>query len=57
MGGAELQMSRIRAGVSWYNNHDILVDEVHFSKGGKIQISPKLDLYCTNQDEILNQRP
>ena len=60
MGGAELQMSRIRAGViryKMYNNHDVLLDIVHFPEGGKMQIFPKLDLICTNQDQIRNQRP
>ena len=40
MGGAELQMSKIRAGViryKVYNHHDILVDEVHFPECGKMQ--------------------
>ena len=40
MGGAELQMSRFRAGViiryKVYKDHDDLVDEVHFPKGGKM---------------------
>ena len=61
MGGAELQMSRFRAGViryKVYKDHDVLlVDEVHFPKGGKMQISPNLDFSCTNQDQIRNQRP
>ena len=60
MGGAELQMSWIRAGViryKMYNNHDVLVDIVHFPEGNKMQISPKLDFSCTNQDQIRNQRP
>ena len=37
------------------HKHDVLVDEVHFP-GVKMQISPKLDLYCTNQYKIRNQR-
>ena len=59
MGGAELKMSRFRAGViryKVYKDHDVLVDEVHFPKGGKMQISPNLDFICTNQDQIRNQR-
>ena len=60
MGGAELQMSRIRAGViryKVYKDHDVVVDEEHFPEGGKMQISPKLEHYCANQDHIRNQRP
>ena len=60
MGGAELQMSRIRAGFIMYkvyNNHDILVDIVHFSEAGKMKISPKLEHYCANEVVIRNQRP
>ena len=60
MGGAELQISRFRAGViryKVYKDHDVLVDEVHFPKCGKMQISPNLDFSCTNQDQIRNQRP
>ena len=58
-GGAELKMSRFRAGViryKVYKDHDVLVDKVHFPKGGKMQISPNLDFICTNQDQIRNQR-
>ena len=40
-----------------YKDHDVLVDEVQFPEGGKIQISPKLEQYCANQDQIRNQRP
>ena len=62
MGRAELQMIKIRAGVIRYkvyryNNHDVLVDIVHFNEGVKKQISLKLNLCCTNQDQIQNQRP
>ena len=39
------------------HDHDVLIDEVLFPKGGKMQISPILDLSCTNQDQIRNQRP
>ena len=59
MGGAELQMSRIKAGVTRhkvYNDYDFLVDYVHFSEGGKIQISPKLNFYYKIQSQIRNQR-
>ena len=59
MGGAELWMSRFRAGViryRVYKNHNVLVD-VHFSKGGKMQISSNLGFSCTNQDQIRNQQP
>ena len=38
-------------------DHDVLVDQMHFSEGDKMQISPKLDFSCTNQDQIRNQRP
>ena len=37
--------------------HDVLVDLVHISEGGKMQISPKLELCRANQDQIRNQRP
>ena len=57
MRGTELQISRIRTGVIRYKVYNNLVDIVHFSEGGKMQIPPKLDLYCTNQDQIRNQRP
>ena len=59
MGGAELQMSKISAGViryKLYKDHDVLVDEMHFPEGGKMQIFSKLDFICTNQDQIRNQR-
>ena len=37
------------------HDHDVLLDLVHISEGGKMQISPKL---CrANQDQIRNQRP
>ena len=39
------------------HDHDVLVDLVHISEGGKVQISPKLKLYRANQDQIRNQRP
>ena len=29
---------------------------MHILEGGKMLISPKLELYCTNQDQIRNQR-
>ena len=38
-------------------DHDVLVDLVHVSEGGKIIISPKLELCHVNQDQIRNQRP
>ena len=59
MGGAELQMSRIRAGViryKVYKDHDVLVDEEHFPEGGKMQISPKLVHFYANEVDIQNQR-
>ena len=37
--------------------HDVLVDLVHISEGGKMQISLKLELCRANQDQIRNQRP
>ena len=39
------------------HNHDVLVDKVHFPKGGKMQISPKLKHYCANKTDIRNQQP
>ena len=30
---------------------------MHISEGGKVQISPKLELYRANQDQIRSQRP
>ena len=71
MGEAELQMSRIIAGVirvqgehnkvhnneyKKCNNHDILVDEMHFSEISKMQKSPKMDFSCSNKDKIRKQR-
>ena len=60
MGRAELQISRIRAGVIRYKvykeDHEALVDEVHFPEGGKMKITLKLDFSFTNQDQIWNQR-
>ena len=47
MGGAELKMSRIEAGV--VHNYGILIDELHFPKGCRMQILPKLDLCFTNK--------
>ena len=38
------------------HDHHVLVDLVHIP-GGKMQISPKLELYRANQDQIRNQRP
>ena len=39
------------------HDHDVLVDLVHIPEGGKMQISPKLEVYRANQDQIRNQRP
>ena len=39
------------------HDHDVLVDLVHISEGGKMQISPKLELCRANQYQIRNQRP
>ena len=39
------------------HDHDVLVDLVHIPKGGKMQISPKLELCRANQAQIRNQRP
>ena len=53
MGRAELQISRIMADViryKVYKDHDDLVEEVHISEIGKMHISLKLDICCTNQD-------
>ena len=36
--------------------HDVLVDLVHILEGGNMQLSPKLEQYWTNQDQIQNQR-
>ena len=41
----------------YMHDHDVLVDLVHISEGGKVQISPKLKLYRANQDQIRSQRP
>ena len=30
---------------------------MHIPEGGKMQISPKLEVYRVNQDQIRNQRP
>ena len=43
-----------------YEDHDVLVDEVHFPESGnlRVQISPKLDFSCRIiQDKIRNRRP
>ena len=37
------------------HDQDVLVDEMHFPEYGKMQISPKLDLYSTKQDQVQNQ--
>ena len=48
--------------IEWKNcdqgvhDDEVLVDFVHIS-GGKMQISPKLEVYRANQDQIRNQRP
>ena len=39
------------------HDHDVLVDLVHIPEGGKMQISPKLEVCRANQDQIRNQRP
>ena len=39
------------------DDHDVLVDLVNIPEGGKIVISPKLELCRANQDQIGNQRP
>ena len=39
------------------HDHDVLLDLVHISEGGKMQISPKLEVCRSNQDQIRNQRP
>ena len=39
------------------HDHDVQVNLVHISEGGKVQISPKLELYRANQDQIRSQRP
>ena len=39
------------------HDHDVLVGLVHIPEGGKMQISPKLEVYRANQDQIRNQRP
>ena len=31
------------------HDQDVLIDQVHFPEGGKIQIFPKLEQYCANQ--------
>ena len=33
-------------------DHDVLVDEVQFSEGGKMQIPPKLDLNCKSKSRF-----
>ena len=33
----------------YVHDHDVLVDLVHISEGGKMQISPKLELCRANQ--------
>ena len=52
MGGAATEEQNY--GRRYLVYHDVLVDEVRFPKGGKIQISPKLEHYCANQDQIRN---
>ena len=39
MGGAKLQMNRIRAGVQVVHDYDVCVEVMHFSEGNKMQIS------------------
>ena len=39
------------------HDHDVLADLGHIPEGGKMQISPKLELSRANQDQIRNQRP
>ena len=38
-------------------HYDVLVVIMHFSEGGKMQISPRLELCRANQDQIRNRRP
>ena len=37
--------------------NDVLVDLVHISEGGKMQISPKLEVCGEKEVDIQNQRP
>ena len=39
------------------HDHDVLVDLVHISENGKMQISPKLEVYGAKEVNIRNQRP
>ena len=57
MGGAELQMSRIRSGVIKYKVYITTTSWLIKCIFLKVQISPKLDFSCTNQDQIRNHPP
>ena len=39
------------------HDHDVLVDLVHISEGGKMQISPNLEVCGATEVDIRNQRP
>ena len=39
------------------HDHDVLVDLLHIPEGGKIVISPKLELCGANEVDFRNQRP
>ena len=39
------------------HDHGVLVDLVHISEGGKMQISPKLEVCGEKEVDIRNQRP
>ena len=39
------------------HDHDVLVDLVHIPEGGKMQISPKLEVCGVKEVDIRNQRP